>query len=79
MDRRAARTEGRGRVVTFRNAGHGVVGDRYESSRSGPRQVTLIASEDIAAITAFLCLPEIAPELLRRNIVTDPFIGSAIA
>jgi MOSC domain-containing protein YiiM len=51
-------------------AGHGVVGDRYESSRNGPRQVTLIASEDIAAITAFLSLPEIAPELLRRNIVT---------
>jgi MOSC domain-containing protein YiiM len=51
-------------------AGHGVVGDRYESSRNGPRQVTLIASEDIAAITAFLGLPEIAPELLRRNIVT---------
>ena len=51
-------------------AGHGVVGDRYESSGNGPRQVTLIASEDIAAITAFLGLPEIAPELLRRNIVT---------
>jgi MOSC domain-containing protein YiiM len=51
-------------------AGHGVVGDRYESSRNGPRQVTLIASEDIAAITAFLGLPEIATELLRRNIVT---------
>jgi MOSC domain-containing protein YiiM len=51
-------------------AGHGVVGDRYESSRNGARQVTLIASEDIAAITAFLGLPEIAPELLRRNIVT---------
>jgi hypothetical protein len=39
-------------------AGHGVVGDRYESSRNGARQVTLIASEDIAAITAFLGLPE---------------------
>jgi MOSC domain-containing protein YiiM len=51
-------------------AGHGVVGDRYESSLNGPRQVTLIASEDIAAITTFLGLTEVAPELLRRNIVT---------
>jgi MOSC domain-containing protein YiiM len=51
-------------------AGHGVVGDRYKASLNGPRQVTLIASEDIAAITTFLGLTEVAPELLRRNIVT---------
>jgi MOSC domain-containing protein YiiM len=51
-------------------AGHGVEGDRYETKRDGPRQVTLIASEDIAAIAAFLGSPEIAPELLRRNLVT---------
>jgi MOSC domain-containing protein YiiM len=51
-------------------AGHGVEGDRYETSRNGSRQVTLVAAEDIAAIAAFLRLPEIAPELLRRNLVT---------
>jgi MOSC domain-containing protein YiiM len=32
--------------------------------------VALIASEDISAIAAFLGMPEIAPELLRRNLVT---------
>ena len=32
--------------------------------------MTLVASEDIAAITAFLGLLEITPELLRRNLVT---------
>jgi MOSC domain-containing protein YiiM len=51
--------------------GHGVDGDRYETNRNGPRQVTLIAAEDIAAIAAFLGLREIAPELLRRNLVTS--------
>jgi MOSC domain-containing protein YiiM len=52
-------------------AGHGVDGDRYDTSRDGPRQVTLIAAEDIAAIATFLGLPEIAPECLRRNLVTS--------
>jgi MOSC domain-containing protein YiiM len=51
-------------------AGHGVEGDRYQTSRNGPRQVTLIASEELSAIAAFLGLPEIAPDLLRRNLVT---------
>jgi MOSC domain-containing protein YiiM len=52
------------------SAGHGVDGDRYDTNRDGPRQVTLIAKEDPAAIAVFLGLPEIAPELLRRNFVT---------
>ncbi|MDT5143883.1 MAG: hypothetical protein QOI79_3246 [Mycobacterium sp.] len=51
-------------------AEHGIEGDRYETGRNGPRQVALIASEDISAIAAFLGMPEIAPELLRRNLVT---------
>jgi MOSC domain-containing protein YiiM len=51
-------------------AGHGVDGDRYDTSHDGPRQVTLIAVEDLAAIAAFLGLPEISPELLRRNFAT---------
>jgi MOSC domain-containing protein YiiM len=50
-------------------AGHGVEGDRYDTKRNGPRQVTLIASEDMAATAAFLGLSEILPKLLRRNLV----------
>ncbi len=51
-------------------AGHNIEGDRYRTSRDGARQVTLIAAEDIAAIAAFLGRETIAPDLLRRNIVT---------
>jgi MOSC domain-containing protein YiiM len=52
-------------------AGQGVDGDRYDTRRDGPRQVTLIAAEDVAAIAAFLGLPAVAPKLLRRNLVTS--------
>ena len=51
-------------------AAEGIVGDRYSSSHDGPRQVTLIAAEDLAGIAAFLGRPSLAPELLRRNLVT---------
>ncbi len=51
-------------------AGKGIEGDHYETSRDGPRQATLIASEDIQAIASFLGREMIAPELLRRNFVT---------
>jgi MOSC domain-containing protein YiiM len=51
-------------------AQRGIKGDRYESSRDGPRQVTLIAAEDLAAIAAFLGRDHVAPDLLRRNVVT---------
>jgi MOSC domain-containing protein YiiM len=51
-------------------ARHGIVGDRYDTNRNGPRQVTLIAAEDMAATAAFLGLAEVAPELLRRNLIT---------
>jgi hypothetical protein len=57
------------------SAGHGVDGDRYDTKHDGPRQVTLIALEDMAAIAAFLGLSEVAPELLRRNL--DPQHQSA--
>ena len=50
-------------------AGHGVEGDHYDTQRNGPRQVTLIAIEDLAATAAFLGLSEISPEVLRRNLV----------
>ena len=51
-------------------AGKGIEGDHYQTSRDGPRQATLIASEDIQAIASFLGREMIAPELLRRNFVT---------
>lgn len=51
-------------------AGRGVVGDHFESRRNSPRQVTLIAGEDLAAIAAFLGREAVGPELLRRNLVT---------
>jgi MOSC domain-containing protein YiiM len=51
-------------------AASGIEGDHYKTERNGARQVTLISSEDIAAIASFLGKDEIAPELLRRNFVT---------
>src|SRR5688572_30637537 len=49
-------------------AARGIEGDRYKTERNGPRQVTLVAAEDLAAVASFLGLREIAPELLRRNL-----------
>ena len=51
-------------------AGQGLNGDRYATTHDGPRQVTLIAAEDIAAIAGFLGRESVAPALLRRNLVT---------
>jgi MOSC domain-containing protein YiiM len=51
-------------------AGQGVEGDRYRTRNHGGRQATLIAAENLAAIAAFLGREQVAPELLRRNIVT---------
>lgn len=50
--------------------GQGLDGDHYISSRDGPRQVTLIAAEDLAAIGQFLAGVDARPEQLRRNLVT---------
>lgn len=47
----------------------GVIGDRY-SRAAGSRQVTLIQAEHLEAIASHLGQPEVAPEDLRRNIVT---------
>jgi MOSC domain-containing protein YiiM len=58
------------RVSATLIAGHGLEGDHYDTHRDGPRQVTLIAIEDLAATAAFLGLTDIAPERLRRNLVT---------
>lgn len=52
-------------------AGRGLAGDRYKSARNGPRQVTLIQAEHLAAIASFLQREAIDPALLRRNIVVQ--------
>ena len=51
-------------------ARHGILGDHYRTLRNGPRQVTLIAAEDLAAAASFLGLDQVAPEQVRRNVVT---------
>lgn len=50
-------------------AGNGVVGDRYKTSTSGRRQITLIQAEDIEAIASYMRMESIDPGLLRRNIM----------
>jgi MOSC domain-containing protein YiiM len=47
----------------------GLIGDHY-LGRSRKRQVTLIASEHIAAIASYLGRADVSPGDLRRNIVT---------
>ncbi|KQR76884.1 molybdenum cofactor sulfurase [Burkholderia sp. Leaf177] len=47
----------------------GLGGDHY-SRDSGIRQVTLIQAESLAAIASHLGLETLAPECLRRNLVT---------
>jgi MOSC domain-containing protein YiiM len=49
-------------------AGQGLEGDHYDSRRNGPRQVTLIAEEDLGAMASFLGQP-VEPGQLRRNIM----------
>lgn len=51
-------------------AEQGIEGDRYRTQQNGPRQVTLIAAEDLAAIASFMG-KDVLPELLRRNLVTN--------
>jgi MOSC domain-containing protein YiiM len=49
----------------------GVVGDHYRSRTNQARHVTLIQSENIAAIAVYLGLDRIDPAMLRRNIVVS--------
>lgn len=51
-------------------AGAGLVGDRYKGG-SGHRGVTLIQAEHLPAITALARRPDLAPALLRRNVVVS--------
>ncbi|MDT8262233.1 MOSC domain-containing protein, partial [Roseomonas sp. DSM 102946] len=48
----------------------GLAGDHYRNRQSRARQVTLIQAEHLAAIAAFLGRERVAPEELRRNVVT---------
>lgn len=67
------RSERRGVIVPLQTvdliAGQGIAGDHYQSRRDGARQVSIIASEDIAAVSGFLNR-DIAYHLPRRNLVT---------
>ena len=49
----------------------GIVGDRFNGRPGSDRQVTLIQKEHLSAIGSMLGRGEVAPELLRRNIVVS--------
>jgi MOSC domain-containing protein YiiM len=49
--------------------GEGMVGDHYHGRPQGGRQVTLIGTEDLAAIASYLGRDRVAPEELRRNLL----------
>jgi MOSC domain-containing protein YiiM len=49
----------------------GLIGDHYSSRTGGDRHVTLIQSEHLAAIAAYLGRDSVAPDQLRRNIVVS--------
>lgn len=50
-------------------AGLGLAGDRYGRA-GGERQVTLVAAEALEALASHLGVLHVAPELVRRNLVT---------
>ena len=51
--------------------GSGLVGDHYRGRPEAARQVTLIETEDLAAIASYLGRDRIGPEELRRNILVS--------
>jgi MOSC domain-containing protein YiiM len=52
-------------------AGIGLAGDHYRSTRNGKRQVTLIQAEHLAVIAAMTGAVSLDPALLRRNLVVS--------
>lgn len=48
----------------------GLVGDHYGGT-NGNRHVTLMQAEHLPAVASFVGLPEVSPELLRRNLVVS--------
>ena len=59
-------------------AGQGLVGDRFASSRNGARQVTIIAAEQLRAIAGYLSREGLEPARLRRNLVVEGINLSAL-
>ncbi len=53
------------------DAEDGLIGDHYRSRTNHARQVTLIQTEHIAAIGAYLGISDIDPDRLRRNVVVS--------
>ena len=51
--------------------GDGLVGDHYRGRTQGGRQVTLIGTEDLAAIASYLGRDSVTPEELRRNLLVS--------
>ena len=66
------RRDGPMRIVSHAEgvAGKGLVGDRYASG-SGKRGVTLLQAEHLPAIAALSGHAQVAPELLRRNVIVS--------
>jgi MOSC domain-containing protein YiiM len=52
-------------------AGYGLAGDHYASKTNGKRQVTLVQAEHLEAVAKLLGRADVAPELVRRNIVVS--------
>jgi len=53
------------------NPDTGLEGDHFKKSSTGKRQVTLIQQEHLDVVVRILGKSDIAPELLRRNIVVS--------
>jgi len=52
-------------------AGSGLAGDHHASRGSGKRQVTLILAEHLEAVAKLLGRADVAPHLVRRNLVVS--------
>ena len=50
-------------------AEQGLAGDHYQGKPGSKRQVTLIQAEHVQAVAAIMNLPELQPDLIRRNVV----------
>lgn len=59
-------------------ASRGIEGDHYQTARDGARQVTVISAEEIAAIASYLGRDDVAPDILRRNLVVRGINLSAL-
>lgn len=56
--------------IALAEAGKGLAGDHYKTLRDGKRQVTLMQHEHLVAIASYIGRDALAPEVLRRNLVT---------